>query len=177
MFTKVSTVKGGTSDATGKPAAWRMKIMSSVTYHHGIDVHGEQHIDPTWPVLMCTRQLEYVWLNVFSARLSWTTCAKTNSNKWLMCKYYKQRLTYKITRDIYSIKNNQIISDHLYLLLDPFRCHPYIHISPIYSASPSHSLQEVSLPRRPRWSHTHRLHRDPKWWSWPPSWIERPGAK
>jgi len=47
MFTKVSTVKGGTSDATGKPAAWRMKIMSTVTYRHGIEVHGEQNMDPT----------------------------------------------------------------------------------------------------------------------------------
>lgn len=47
MFTNVSTVKGGTSDATGKPAAWRMKIMSTVTYHHSIKVHGEQNMDPT----------------------------------------------------------------------------------------------------------------------------------
>ena len=125
-----------------------------------------------------SKQLEYVWLNVCSAKLSWTKSAETTSNNWLMSKYYKQRPTYKIIRSqemSKTFKNNQIIYN--YLPLDPFRCHLYVYISPISNASPSHSLQEVSLPRRPRWSHTHLLHRDPKWWSWPPSWIERPGVK
>ena len=104
------------------------------SWHSGIEVHGEQNMDPIRRVLMCTRQLAYVWLNVCSAKLSWTKSAKTTSLQWLMCKYYKQLITNKIIR--------QIVCIYVYSFGS-------IQMSPYTSTShPSTMLLQVTLCRR-----------------------------